>query len=62
MMGAGAAKTGSFLMRLGMDDEEEEADANATGRIDALLFKETMEEEARKQVLTICAVDIATRD
>lgn len=37
MMGVGAAKTGSFLMRLGIEEEEEEEElpslAKATGRV-----------------------------
>lgn len=36
MMGVGAAKTGSFLMRLGIEEEEEEellSLAKATGRV-----------------------------
>lgn len=35
MMGVGAAKTGSFLMRLGIEEEEEELPslAKATGRV-----------------------------
>lgn len=57
-MGAGAAKTGWSLMRLGMEEEEEESSFAETteGRINVSLLGEAVIEE-RQQALN-AAVDI----
>lgn len=56
-MGAGAAKTGWSLMRLGMEEEEESSFAETTeGRINVSLLGEAVIEE-RQQALN-AAVDI----
>lgn len=58
MMGVGAAKTGSFLMRLGIEEEEEELPslAKATGRVGFL--REAWAGERVRQLL-MEAVDIS---